>query len=263
MGCGGSKAAKVAPSSQPADAEDVAEQTQHIQSEQETATEEKKPAPKTKRRNSNKIAPAVTVDEDVSTKKSSERAAHSARSYDSGIIDDTLLQPSQEKDRINSATSTQSAPQILERPKSRGGFAFEVVYDDVKTPRPARLKSLEHPRLKASPVLADLDAKLRAAERRRKERQNEVKKKMASETSKVSQAHSSLKREKTTIEERSISSVDQAAENRERHLKQLQAKLKAKEERAAKVRANKERLLRERQQQELEQQQQQQEIAVA
>lgn len=148
-----------------------------------------------------------------------------------------------ERDTL-SAVSTKSAPSVLERPKSRSGaVAFELTFDNAPlAKRPARLAKLETRGLHREQTLAELQAKLQAAEDRRKEYERRVKMKMAQEAGKVEHASMSLKREKTTLGSEISKSEDKAALNRERHLKQLRDKLKAKEEKAKRVRANKKKI---------------------
>jgi len=170
------------------------------------------------------------------------------------------LRTSQRMD-LGSAVSTKSAPPalereptptIMERPKSRGGQAFEMTWDDQKTPtskRPARLKALENRgKIHREATLAELEAKLEAAEKRRQQYERRVKMKMREEADKVGTAARSLTREKTIIGNKTESNEDKATKNREKHLKQLRDKLKAKEERAKRVRANKLRISQENEQ---------------
>jgi hypothetical protein len=152
---------------------------------------------------------------------------------------------------LGSAVSTKSAPPaldreptptIMERPKSRGGGqAFEMTWDDNKTTRrPARLKALENRgKIHRESTLAELEAKLDAAEKRRCQYERRVKMKMREEADKVGTAARSLTREKTILDTKNESNVDKATKNRENHLKLLRDKLKIKEERAKRVRANK------------------------
>lgn len=147
-----------------------------------------------------------------------------------------------------STTTTQSCPAILERPKSRGGVAFDMVYDEpTKTTRmPARLKAIEHKnKIKRESTLAELESKLAAAERRRSDYERRVKAKMLEESQKVEMAGRSLTRQKSNLGANISKSEDKARENREKHLKQMRDKLRAKEKKAKQVRMNKERIARE------------------
>lgn len=157
---------------------------------------------------------------------------------------------------LGSAVSTKSAPAdlereptpvIMERPKSRGGQAFDMTWDDNKTTRrPARLKALENRgKIHREATLAELEAKLAAAERRRLQYERRVKDKMRQEADKVGSAARSLVREKTSLDGTISTKEDKATQNRELHLKQLRDKLKKKEERAKRVRANKLRMTQE------------------
>lgn len=150
-----------------------------------------------------------------------------------------------------STITTQSAPMILERPKSRGGMAFDVVYDDegpAKARMPARLKAIERKSERKASLgrevtLAELEAKLNAAEKRRSEYEKRVKAKMLEETQKVENASRSMTRQKSTLDATINKSEDKATQNREKHLKDLRDKLKAKEKKAEQVRKNKAKLL--------------------
>lgn len=146
----------------------------------------------------------------------------------------------QSRNSGKSSFSTSSAPSILERPKSRGGFAFDITYDSATAPRPARLKSLESQKSGSDLTLEQLEKKLRAAERRRVDYERRVKAKMLEETTKVAKASTSLKRERTTLDMKIDKQEDKATENRRKHLEGLRSKLKAKEAKAQKVRANRE-----------------------
>ena len=136
--------------------------------------------------------------------------------------------------------STVSAPSILERPKSRGGCAFDITYEDSRAPRPARLKSLESQKSGSELTLEQLEKKLRAAERRRLEYENKVKAKMHQESAKLELGKRMLTRERTSLDKSMVKSENKATENRQKHLETLRAKLKAKEVKAKKVRANRE-----------------------
>lgn len=147
-----------------------------------------------------------------------------------------------------STVTTQSAPCILERPKSRGGVAFDVVYDEgTKSNRmPARLKAIEHKsKIKREATLTELQAKLAAAEKRRSEYEKRVKAKMLEESQKVEMAGRTLTRQKSDLGQKTIENENKARENRERHLKQMRDKLRDKEKKALTVRKNKERIARE------------------
>jgi len=140
-----------------------------------------------------------------------------------------------------SSFSTASAPSILERPKSRGGCAFDITYDAPTAARPARLKSLTARKKSGSDLtLSQLDKKLRAAERRRIDYERRVKAKMLEETAKLEKASTTLKRERTTLDMKIDNQEDKATQNRRKHLENLRAKLRAKEAKAQKVRANRE-----------------------
>lgn len=137
------------------------------------------------------------------------------------------------------------------RPQTPGGLAFEITFEGAPTAKPAhtktkpaRLASLakgpewkrKHPDL----TKAKLEKKLRAAEERRRQHTRGVVRKMTAEMSKLEAAKTLFMQERTSILQSVTRSEDKATQNRERHLKQLQAKLRAKEEKAKRVRENKE-----------------------
>lgn len=219
----------------------------------------------------------VELGRDDATSKSRDREAHSASSNDSGFKDDDGIITESTKGgaevaanrpatpdfmiagngfgprgrlrsserEAQSAASTKSAPSVMQRPKTPGGLAFDITFDSGRSParRPARLKKLEHTgRVNSELTLDQLQAKLRAAEKRRVDYERRVRMKMAEESAKIEGASKALTREKTVIESKVDAAENKATENRERHLKDLRAKLRAKEARAEKVRANKARL---------------------
>jgi len=228
-----------------------------------------------------KVTVKQIVPSDEAAANNNKRNTHSAKSNDSGISENSIITKDdntiiteltdgsdslvgdrpptpelsvggmgyeamrlkKERDTL-SAVSTKSAPSVLERPKSRSGaVAFELTFDNAPVAkRPARLAKLETRGLHREQTLAELQAKMEAAEARRKEYERRVKNKMAQEAGKVEHASMSMKREKTTLGSEISKSEDKAALNRERHLKQLRDKLKAKEEKAKRVRANKKKM---------------------
>lgn len=227
-----------------------------------------------------KVTVKQIVPSDEAAANNNKRNTHSAKSNDSGISENSItkddntiiteltdgsdslvgdrpptpelsvggmgyeaMRLKKERDTL-SAVSTKSAPSVLERPKSRSGaVAFELTFDNAPVAkRPARLAKLETRGLHREQTLAELQAKMEAAEGRRKEYERRVKNKMAQEAGKVEHASMSMKREKTTLGSEISKSEDKAALNRERHLKQLRDKLKAKEEKAKRVRANKKKM---------------------
>merc|ERR1711934_306995 len=99
--------------------------------------------------------------------------------------------------------------------------------------------------IKRESTLAELESKLAAAERRRSDYERRVKAKMLEESQKVEMAGRSLTRQKSNLGANISKSEDKARENREKHLKQMRDKLRAKEKKAKQVRMNKERIARE------------------
>lgn len=158
--------------------------------------------------------------------------------------------------RDTSAASVRSAPTILQRPSSRGGSAFDISFEEEQstdggnnTPRlPRRLRRLEDGsgsgrKKRADLTLEELQAKLAAAETRRKEYEQRLKEKMQQETKKaesyVKSANTSLNDSVEKTQTDAQEKEKQALENREAHLKQLREKLKAKDDRAKAVREKK------------------------
>jgi len=176
----------------------------------------------------------------------SKPAVRATREPDSDLdLDDPLL-------RDMSASSVRSAPVILERPSSRGGSAFDISFEEEQqnaTPGlPRRLKRLEErnssgKKKREELTLEELQAKLLAAEVRRKDYEQRLREKMQTETKKVEQYSKSANTSLNESLEKAQTETDEkekhAVENREAHLKQLREKLKAKEERARQVREKK------------------------
>lgn len=179
----------------------------------------------------------------------SKPAVRTTREPDSDLdIDDPLL-------RDMSASSVRSAPVILERPSSRGGSAFDISFEEEQqnaTPGlPRRLKRLEElnssgKKKREDLTLEELQAKLQAAEARRKDYEQRLREKMHHETKKAEQysrsANTSLNESLEKAQTETGEKEKHAVENREAHLKLLREKLKAKEERARQVREKKRQL---------------------
>lgn len=182
----------------------------------------------------------------------SKPAARVTREPDSDIeADDPIFH----NDRDTSATSSRSAPVILERPSSRGGAAFDISFEEENsgtennTPGlPRRLQRLDAQRSSGKKkrdelTLEELQAKLQAAEQRRKEYEQRVRERMHQEASKAvtytKQANESLNESVEKTHGDAETKEKAALENRESHLKQLRERLKAKEDRARAVREKK------------------------
>lgn len=151
--------------------------------------------------------------------------------------------------RMASATSTRSAPSIMQRPSSRGGSAFEMQWDegDGTARMPRRLEKLKHSskRRKGELTLDQLQRKLEAAEKRKHEYEQRIKAKVAGELHKVNavaNTAAATPERNEELENRVAGKGDKAEENREQHLKMLRERLRAKEEHARKVREKKRKL---------------------
>lgn len=125
-----------------------------------------------------------------------------------------------------------------------GGCAFDMTFGPEKAKTlPPRLIAMERAKTEIrEPTMTELVAKLKAAEKLRSKYNQNVVAKMQRETSKVGMAARTLTRERTKTEAGAREGMDQAEQNRERHLKGLQKKLKEKDAKAEKVRATKKRL---------------------
>jgi len=153
------------------------------------------------------------------------------------------------RDRDTSAVSTRSAPIILQRPSSRGGSAFDISFEEEQsTPGlPKRLVQRESSTRKKREelTLEELQAKLAAADQRRRDIEARLKAKMAQESVKGEQVRSVNTSLNESVD-KSLSEVNEkekaALDNREAHLKQLRERLRAKEERARQVREKKKQL---------------------
>lgn len=241
MGCGGSKAAevKVAPGKAP----DAAPTTVQVAASQ-NPEEVPKPTTNGSNNNNNDSKNDGMLTEDTpgaeavaaqgnNTDIDLEVAGSGVKKSDGDDGDDDSL-------RMMSATSTRSAPSIMQRPSSRGGSAFEIQWDDGNQARvPRRLEQLHHSskRRKQDMTLDQLQKKLEAAEKRKAEYENRIKAKMAAETSKATGVAED--RKNRDLENKVVEAEDRAEENREQHFKQLRERLREKEEHARRVREKK------------------------
>eukprot|EP01147_Barroeca_monosierra_P005970 gene5970-7330_t len=155
--------------------------------------------------------------------------------------------------RMTSALSTRSAPpSITERPSSRGGRAFEISFedDDIRRP-PRRLQKLQGARRrKGELTLEQLQRKLEAAERRKKEYEERILEKIVVDTRRPADKRDEQTEEKSKeIEGKVEKKVDRAVENREAHLRSLREKLRARDEHSRRVREKKQQQQQQQQQQ--------------
>lgn len=195
MGCGGSKAAQVAPSTTSAPAQKVTEAAPANKTEAKPVAS---PAP----------APAVvegptsTSDGKLVVTESSPNASIAA-----GIrppTPDLTIEGKGAGGSVSEDVSNEPVPIIQNRPSSRGGMAFEITYDEplVGGNRLETIKKRSAKKPKAELTIGDLQNKLDAAENRRKGFEEKLKDKMAKETEKVSSAQKPEKRPEETEEDR-------------------------------------------------------------
>eukprot|EP00047_Mylnosiga_fluctuans_P019378 m.82017 g.82017 ORF g.82017 m.82017 type:complete len:277 (+) comp8098_c1_seq1:82-912(+) len=262
MGCGSSKSVQIAdaPNPEPVKKADSAVDVSKPEPAPVQAAPSQKslrpitPPTKPSARESDRSSPDSGLDQDkpdlasVSTKKA---PLPPKKTVDPADESDNEVEAACHVGRETSATSTRSAPVIMERPSSRGGSAFDISFDG---PAPAdnpglprRLKTLDQSRKRrADLTLEELQAKLNAAETRRKELEAKLREKLAAETKKPETYTQSLNTSLNESVEKIQSDVDQklksTSENREAHLKQLRDRLKAKEDRARQVREKKRQL---------------------
>ncbi|XP_013404970.1 DNA ligase 1 [Lingula anatina] len=136
---------------------------------------------------------------------------------------------------------------LIARPKSRaaGGMSFDIIMagpdpDALKKP-PARLAKLERRKKKTELTEDQIKAKLEKAERRRKKKEQEKLERIQTTTQKSDILHAldSFEQKIKEKEQTTSEKIDSVTENREKKLKELRDKLKAKEEHAEKVRRRK------------------------
>lgn len=122
-----------------------------------------------------------------------------------------------------------SVPVVMNRPSSRGGLAFDITYEEA--PKSQRLEKLQSRAQKAKPELTiqELQAKLAAAEQRRKDHEKRLTDKMAKESEKISSAQKP--------EPSSDTGEDRAA-----HFKSLSEQMKTKTDAGVSVRHSNEHL---------------------
>ncbi|XP_077991333.1 uncharacterized protein LOC144445597 [Glandiceps talaboti] len=132
---------------------------------------------------------------------------------------------------------------LLDRPKSRGGLAFDIMLSPEGSlspikrapPRLAKLKK----KSKKKKTKEQLEAKLRAAEERRKAKEQEMKERLHSQANKdkqIKDAMDAFAESQKKVAEQSTEKVDRAAENREARLRAFQEKAQKRKEHAERVR---------------------------
>jgi len=148
--------------------------------------------------------------------------------------------------RMTSAVSTRSAPpSIMERPSSRGGRAFEISFDDDVRRPPRRLQKLQHSskRRKGDLTLDQLQKKLEAAEKRKKDYEQRILDKISVDTRRPADRREQQTEEQAKqVEQKVDQKVDKAMKNREAHLRSLREKLRARDEHRNKVQEKKQQL---------------------
>lgn len=137
-------------------------------------------------------------------------------------------------------STSATAPQIA--PK-KGGTSFDVMiaidFDELKKP-PPRLAKLKRKKKKKSVMTKEeVDAKLAAAEERRKAKQSRLRAKLDTHKKEAHVHHvveEVEEKQKKQVEEKMKESLDQAAKNREAHFRAMKEKLEKKKQHAEKVR---------------------------
>ncbi|EGD79663.1 hypothetical protein PTSG_10513 [Salpingoeca rosetta] len=258
MGCGSSKAAEVkqttveaAPSSAAPTATKVdvsqsnksvaqAEGDKNDTSTQQAQQDSAQAKPDTKK---DEAAASQGMNTDADLSVTGRKIESRAGSRDQQNPPDT---PATDDDysRMTSAISTRSAPpSIMERPSSRGGRAFEISFEDGDVRRaPRRLQKLQHSsrRRKGDLTLDQLQRKLEAAEKRKKEYEKRILEKISVDTRKpADRREEQTEQQAKEVEKKVEKKVDKAMENREAHLRSLREKLRAREEHGRKVREKK------------------------
>jgi len=132
---------------------------------------------------------------------------------------------------------------LLSRPKSRGGLAFEVMLSsdgqlDQRRPPPRLAKLKKKHKKKKQLTKEQLEAKLIAAEERRKAKEQELKEKLAAQISRDKQmeALDAFAESQKKVAEQSNEKVDRATLNREAKMRALQEKAQKRKEHAERVR---------------------------
>ncbi|CAH1775013.1 unnamed protein product [Owenia fusiformis] len=135
---------------------------------------------------------------------------------------------------------------LIARPKSRaaGGMSFEIISDGPDPnalKRPLRLAKLERRKKKKELTAEEIAAKLEKAEKRRKEKEQEKIETIKAVTNKsdVLTALDSFEKSQKDKEEVIEKKIDSHQDKREKHLKEMRDKLKAKQAHAEKVRQRK------------------------
>lgn len=206
MGCGGSKATSVIPAEVMQPAEDLKK--------------------------------ASLTDSSAQRGHRDTKSGKSTASTDSGIADtnetDASSTPSPDSRKGSKELGAADTPS-----KAKSGCAFEINLDATPTPKkvPARLQALTQ-KPKRELTMLELDRQQREANKRRKEQLESVHRKAADEGRKVETVQSKLGREKTSLGESVDAKENRVVENRQRHLENLRNKLKAQDEKASKVRQN-------------------------
>lgn len=260
MGCGGSKGAEVknatmattvaeAPTTTETNKADASAPAQNTQaattagSASQNTQAQSKPEENDNNANAADEGMNPSVDLSVTGRKLESRG---------GSRKQTATPPSDDDDddsRMTSAVSTRSAPpMIMERPSSRGGRAFEISFDgdgDGTRKPPRRLQKLQHSskRRKGDLTLDQLQRKLEAAEKRKKEYEQRILEKISVDTKRpADKRDKNVEEQAKVVEQKVEEKVDKAMKNREAHLRNLREKLRARDEHRSKVQEKKQQI---------------------
>eukprot|EP00045_Choanoeca_perplexa_P001870 m.22127 g.22127 ORF g.22127 m.22127 type:complete len:250 (+) comp11206_c0_seq1:126-875(+) len=235
MGCGGSKAAEIKVAPGQAITEVAAVAAPDPKGANNENTDLNKGAIITEQTEGGESVAAQGLNEtaDLSIGATPVSKSSSSTDQDDDVDDEST--------RMMSAVSTRSAPSIMQRPSSRGGSAFDIQWGEEsgQAKMPRRLEKLHHSskRRKQELTLDQLQKKLQAAERRKQEYEDRLKAKMAAEVAKAQGVRAGAKNRDL---ESKVEQAERDAEgNREKRLKEMRDKLRAKEEHARKVREKK------------------------
>lgn len=201
----------------------------------------------------NEYQKVITESSQADRVKEVEETFSTPRNLDLGVSGTACVQRGSAKDkdrldeqRVMAALHNEG---LIARPVSRAAFgvSFDIVAENTalfggERRPPLRLAKLEKRRRKKKRVLTEeeIQEKLERAERRKKEQEELRLAKIQSLTkSNVQSALESFADRQQTVEQSQKSKEDQVAENREKRLKEMRDKLKAKQEYAEAVRKRK------------------------
>lgn len=146
---------------------------------------------------------------------------------------------------VSPTGSSDLTPQIIQRPASRGGMAFDIQFTPEAgntKPTPSKLMRLERRTKSAETLRQDIEERMRAAEQRKKDHEKKLLEKLERQRLKESSVKTALdafaktQTEKTHLLEKRMTAT---SDNREAHFKMLRERLQAQKEKAEKVRITK------------------------